>query len=167
MLNINKISITARNMDKLGPYEKVEGSVDVVIMQMAAMLLWLGLGRWRIILWLHFGKFNSVGVILHFLFQTIDLKYRKNWLKVYPSFARVTVDSYFRGSTRLAELVRRAGSGVLVYTPHRYTMFQLNWTIYQHDASTGDTLNTQPSEGKQNVCECVSPQLFSRIIHFC
>ena len=45
MLNINKISITARIMDKLGPYEKVEGSVDVVIMQMAAMLLWLGLGR--------------------------------------------------------------------------------------------------------------------------
>ena len=45
MLNINKISISARNMDKLGPYEKVEGSVDVVIMQMAAMLLWLGLGR--------------------------------------------------------------------------------------------------------------------------
>ena len=44
-ISYSEISITARNMDKLGPYEKVEGSVDVVIMQMAAMLLWLGLGR--------------------------------------------------------------------------------------------------------------------------
>ena len=45
VLNINKISIFASNIDMLGLYEKVQGLVDVVIMQMAAILLWTGFVR--------------------------------------------------------------------------------------------------------------------------
>ena len=43
MLNINQNSIIASNIDMLGVYmRKSQGLVDVVIMQMAAILQWRG-----------------------------------------------------------------------------------------------------------------------------
>ena len=129
VLNINKISIIASNMDMLGLYEKVEGSVDVVIMQMAAMLLWLGLRRWRIILWLHLAKLGSLWLILSFSEKAMKRQERKYVFYRFPAFLFLTVDCYFRGSTSLGRTSRdwRAGPGVLVYTD--IPCFNFTWYL--------------------------------------
>ena len=106
---------------------KSQGLLDVVIMQMAAILLWLGSNvRWRIIVLASLLiSFCLLDFYLVSLKKSMVFKWRINMWPEFVALPRITVVWYFRGcSTYLAELVLAWRASTAVCSPYRQTMFQ-------------------------------------------